>query len=106
MIGYARRGRRRCFSGRGCNSRRLHKEPLTIRRKWLFLLKFRRLLSFEGRGFQPAALQFHASKAYHRKQLATRALGCFFRDRECKQGPLGAGLAAEIADNMQTQFAL
>jgi hypothetical protein len=24
MIGYARRGRRRCFSGRGCNSRRLH----------------------------------------------------------------------------------
>ena len=106
MTGYARRGRYQSFSGRGCNSRRLHKEPLTIRRKWLLLLKFCRLIIFEGRGFQPAALQFRASKAFHRKQLATRALGCFFRDRECKQGPLGAGLAAEIADNMQTRFAL
>jgi hypothetical protein len=66
----------------------------------------RRLLSFEGRGFQPAALRFHASSAYHRKQLATRALGCFFRDLECEPGLLGTGLAAEIADNMQTQCAL
>ncbi len=80
--------------------------PLVIRRKWLFLLKFSRLLIFEGRGFQPAALQFRASKAFHRKQLATRYLGCFFRDLECEPGLLGAGLAAEIADNMQTQFAL
>ncbi len=31
-----------------CNSRRLHKEPLTSRRKWLFLLKFRRLLLDHG----------------------------------------------------------
>ena len=71
--------------GRGCNSRRLHKSPLTTRRKWLFLLKFRRQVTYAGRGFQPAALQFHASKAFHRKRLATRALGVSFATANANQ---------------------
>ena len=76
------RDRRDCRIGAaGANSRRLHLRPLAIRRKWLFLLKLRRLLVREGRGFRPATFHYHTPQSGHCKLMPTYDLGYSFCDR-------------------------
>jgi hypothetical protein len=63
------------------------------------------LLLRDGRGFQPAAVEYHASKAFYCKQPTAKDIRRFSLTLRSKWRDSIERLATEIADNVQPNLA-